>query len=61
MVRFITAYIKDILIFSPDKVTHIQHVKRVLSRPLKHQLYVKREKCEFYMHKVTFLRYVIGP
>lgn len=45
--KFVTAYIDDILIYSPDKPTHIQHVKKVLARLLENQLYATGEKCEF--------------
>lgn len=41
-------YLDDILIFSPDLVTHTQVVREVLLRLLKNQLFVKAEKCEFH-------------
>lgn len=40
--------INDILIYSDsDKVTHIQHIKKVLSQLLRYQVYIKGEECEF--------------
>ncbi|KAI4887009.1 hypothetical protein NFI96_004327 [Prochilodus magdalenae] len=59
--QFVIAYIDDILIYSPAFPTHVQHVRRVLSRLLEHQLYVKGEKCEFHMGSVSFLAYVVSP
>ncbi|KAI4880514.1 hypothetical protein NFI96_007308 [Prochilodus magdalenae] len=59
--RFVIAYIDDILVYSPDLPTHVQHVRRVLSRLLENQLYVKGEKCEFHLSSVSFLGYIISP
>lgn len=41
--KFVIAYIDDILIYYPDKITHIQHVRKVLSQIFKLQVYVKGE------------------
>ncbi|KAI4900377.1 hypothetical protein NFI96_000695, partial [Prochilodus magdalenae] len=59
--QFVIAYIDDILIYSPDYSSHVQHVRQVLTRLLKHQLYVKGEKCEFHLKSTSFLGYVISP
>ncbi|KAI4898691.1 hypothetical protein NFI96_020791 [Prochilodus magdalenae] len=59
--RFVIAYIDDILIYSPDYLTHVQQVRQVLTRLLEHQLFVKGEKCEFHLSSVSFLGYVISP
>ncbi|KAI4899208.1 hypothetical protein NFI96_032636 [Prochilodus magdalenae] len=58
---FVIAYIDDILIYSPDLPTHIQNVRRVLSRLLENQLYIKGEKCEFHQGSISFLGYIISP
>jgi len=58
--RFIFVYLNDILIFSPDPLTHQQHVRQVLQRLLENKLYVKAEKCEFHVYTVSFLGYVIA-
>lgn len=57
--RFVIAY-RHILIYSPSKETHVNHVKRVLERLRMNQLYVKGEKCEFHVETVTFLGYIIS-
>ena len=43
--QFVFVYLDDILIFSSDERTHIQHVRQVLQHLLDHQLFVKAEKC----------------
>lgn len=57
--RFVIVYIDNILIYSPDKQTHIQHVRQVLQRLREHSLFAKGEKCEFHLPLVQFLDYVI--
>lgn len=56
-------YLDDILIFffffSRDLSSHIQTVRKVLSRLLPHQLFVKAEKCGFHRSSVSFLEYII--
>lgn len=54
-------YLDDILIFSPDEQTHIQHVHQVLQRLLENQLFVKAEKCDFHASTVSFLGFIISP
>ena len=54
-------YIDDILIFSPDAKSHVNHVRQVLQKLLENQLHVKAEKCEFHAEKVAFLGYIISP
>lgn len=57
---FVFVYLDDILIFSPDLPTHIQHVRRVLQRLLDNRLFFKSEKCDFHTRSVPFLRYIIS-
>lgn len=45
--RYVIAYIDNILIYSPDKTIHVQHVKKVLSQLFKYQLYVKGRSMSF--------------
>ncbi|KAL0154119.1 hypothetical protein M9458_050578 [Cirrhinus mrigala] len=59
--RWVIVYIDDILIYSSSHAEHIQHVRAVLQRLIKHQLYCKEEKCEFHQEKVAFLGYIISP
>lgn len=48
-------YINNILIYSSNTETHITHIKVILSHVLENHLYMKAEKCEFHVDKVTFL------
>ncbi|KAL3969834.1 glutaminyl-tRNA synthetase [Sarotherodon galilaeus] len=57
--RFVFVYLDDILIFSKSETEHVTHVKQVLQRLLENRLFVKGEKCEFHVHTVSFLGYVI--
>ncbi len=56
---FVFVYLDDILNFSSDECSHVQHVRQVLHRLLQNQLYVKAEKCEFHKSTVLFLGLVI--
>lgn len=58
--KFIITYIENVLIYSSFLESHVAHVKQVLSCFLKNQLYVKGEKCEFYVPTVSFLGYIIS-
>ena len=59
--RFVFLYLDDILIYSPDKDSHIHHVRQVLQRLLRNQLFVKAEKCDFHATTVSFLGFIISP
>uniref|UniRef100_A0A3B3BWV7 Gypsy retrotransposon integrase-like protein 1 n=1 Tax=Oryzias melastigma TaxID=30732 RepID=A0A3B3BWV7_ORYME len=59
--RFVIVYIDDILIYSSSFEEHVLHVRQVLQRLIKNNLYVKGEKCQFHTTSVSFLGYVISP
>jgi transposase InsO family protein len=54
-------YLDDILIFSNDEATHEQHVREVLERLKKADLYVNLKKCQFHTTEVSFLGFVVSP
>lgn len=58
--EFCIVYLDDILIFSPDRETHTQHIRQVLARLRKAQLYCKPSKCSFYKDQVEFLGYIVN-
>lgn len=58
--KCVITYIDDILIYSPNLDQHIKDVKTVLTRLQLHQLYAKLEKCEFHVHKTSFLGYIVS-
>ena len=45
--RFVVVYLDDIVTYSESLEDHLEHLRKVLSRLMGHQLYVKKEKCEF--------------
>ena len=45
--HFVVVYLDDIVIYSESLEDHLKHLKKVLPRLSEHQLYVKKEKCEF--------------
>uniref|UniRef100_A0A3B3HCI3 Gypsy retrotransposon integrase-like protein 1 n=1 Tax=Oryzias latipes TaxID=8090 RepID=A0A3B3HCI3_ORYLA len=57
--RFVFVYLDDILIYSPSLESHCQHVRLVLHRLLENKLFVKAEKCEFHVPRVSFLGFII--
>ena len=59
--KFAVAYLDDILIYSNTLEEHILHVRQVLKKLLEHGLFVKLEKCEFHVQKISFLGFVISP
>ena len=57
---FCVIYLNDILIYSKILNQHHKHVKKVLERLQKFQLYMSLKKCEFSIQKVKFLRFIIS-
>ena len=52
---FILVYLDDILVASPDRRTHADHLRCVLQRLQEHGLVLNRAKCEFFRSEVEFL------
>lgn len=57
---FVVVYLDDILIYSRNPEDHAEHVKRVLERLRKYDLYAKLSKCEFSVEEVEFLGFIVG-
>ncbi|QRW17417.1 Retrotransposable element Tf2 protein [Rhizoctonia solani] len=57
----VVIYLDDILIFSEDPKDHPTHVREVLSRLLRNQLFCKLSKCHFHVTTVDYLGIVISP
>ena len=57
---FCVIYLNNILIYSEILNQHYKHVKKVLERLWKFQLYISLKKCEFSTQKMKFLRFIIS-
>ncbi len=56
----VVVYLDDILIYSNNPADHRKHVKEVLRRLRKHQLYARADKCEFHTESVEYLGYILS-
>ena len=57
---FLVVYMDDLLIFSKDEQSNLEHIETVLSRLRKHELYVSPAKCEFFKREIDFLGLIVG-
>ncbi len=57
---FMVVYMDDLLIFSKDEKSHLEHLRTVLSRLKDHKLYVSPKKCEFMKSEISFLGMIVG-
>ncbi|XP_073017989.1 uncharacterized protein [Primulina eburnea] len=58
--RFIVVFIDDILVYSPSKEDHEEHLRLTLQTLREKELYAKFKKCEFWLNSVSFLGHVIS-
>jgi hypothetical protein len=58
--QFIVVFIDNILIYSRTLKKHKEHLQKALERLRREKLYVKLEKCEFWLDSVSFFRHVIS-
>jgi hypothetical protein len=57
---FIVVYLDNILIFSRNKVKHIDYIKLVLQALDQAKLRLKPKKCKFYKEEVKFLGFIVS-
>ena len=57
---FVIVYLDDILIYSPTKDEHLNHVKQVMHKLHQHQWYCKLKKCEFATTSVEYLGHIVS-
>ena len=57
--KSVIVFFDDILVYSPDLVTHGGHLDQVLSILEKHQFFVKLSKCSFCSTTVDYLGHLI--
>jgi hypothetical protein len=58
--HFVVVYLDDILIYSRNEDEHHDHVRQVLTRLRKNNLFCKLSKCEFDVKEVEFLGFLVG-
>jgi hypothetical protein len=58
--QFTVVFIDDMLIYSKTSKEHKEHLRKVLERLRNEKLYVKLEKCEFWLDSMSFLGHVIS-
>jgi hypothetical protein len=58
--KFMVVFIDSILIFSKNEEEHDEHLHLVLQKLRENQLYVKLNKCEFWLKEVSFLDHIIS-
>ena len=51
--NFVLVFIDDILIYSENIEEHAKHLRIVLEKLRRNQLYAKVSKCEFWLEKVA--------
>lgn len=54
-------YLDDIIIFSPNLIEHIKHLKLVFERLRQYNLKLQLDKCEFLRTETEFLGHIITP
>ena len=57
---FCIVYLNDILIFSKNKKKHVFHVRNVLQRLRKFELYANLKKCNFFVKKTEYLNFIVN-
>ena len=58
--RFVVVYLDNIVIYSRSLEKHVEHLRQVFQALKENELYVKKEKCSFAQHKVSFFGHTMG-
>ena len=59
LVKFISCYINDIVVYSDSITGHFEHLREVLTRLRVHGLTVKPIKCQLFHRRVTYLGHLV--
>ena len=57
--EFIIVYLNNIIIYSNSKEEHFQYIKWVLQGLVNKKMLVAIKKCEFYITKTKFYKFII--
>ena len=57
---FMVVYMDDLLIFSKDEKSHLEHLRIVMKRLKENKLYVSPKKCSFFKKEISFLGMIVG-
>ena len=58
--KFVLVFFDDILVYSPDKKTHLKHLETVLQLLHIHQFYANLKKCSFGSIRIAYLGHIIS-
>ena len=59
-ITFAFGYLDDILIFSPDNKTHLEHLEAVFQRLREADLKLKASKCNFFKKHIQYLGHLVS-
>ena len=58
--NFELGYLEDILVFSPDMTTHLQHLRHLFNRLRATDLKLKEIKCNFLKRHTQYLGHIVS-
>ncbi|KAF5449981.1 hypothetical protein F2P56_030369, partial [Juglans regia] len=58
--QFVIVFFDDILVYSSDMSSHLDHLSTVLQTLQHHQLYAKQSKCKFACQEIEYLGHLIS-
>lgn len=59
--KFTMVYLDDIIVYSQDRNSHIQHVHEVLCRLRTNRLYASPKKCDWLTTNLSYLGHIVTP
>jgi len=57
--KYCQVYLDDIVVYSKTLEEHVEHVRTILKKLIKHKLVAKISKCELHKLKISFLKIAI--